>query len=274
MEKILYLDCFSGISGDMTLAALIDAGASLKYINEQLNLLLASSVTLKVKTVNKKGISAKQLEILLDPKVVPVNRNYSAIRAMINESPLVPDVKKNALAIFQVIAEAEAKIHGVQVEQVHFHEIGAIDSIIDIVGVALALKSLDIDQVFAGPVPLGSGRISIEHGIYPNPAPATLEILKGKTINLLDLQYEITTPTGAGIVAALASQAINLPQVSVEAIGYGAGTLDLPDRPNVLRAYVGQVDHLSYQRPNLNFEQYGDALNKGEIQMNNKENPV
>jgi uncharacterized protein (TIGR00299 family) protein len=269
MEKILYLDCFSGISGDMTLAALIDAGANLKYINQELRRFLDDSVELKVKPVNKMGISAKQLEILLEPKMAPVNRNYSAIRAMISESPLVPDVKKNAVAIFQVIATAEAKIHGVPIEQVHFHEIGAIDSIVDIVGVALALESLQVKQVFASPVPLGSGRISVEHGIYPNPAPATIEILKGMSINLLGLQYEITTPTGAAIVAALASQAITLAPINVERIGYGAGTLDLPDRPNVLRAYVGKVEQMLHQRPNFNFEQYGESLS--DMQMKEKE---
>ncbi len=273
MKKILYLDCFAGISGDMTLAALVDAGANLNYINQQISLLLDSFVQLKVKPVNKMGISAKQLEIRLEPDTIPINRNYATIKKLITGSKLAPDVKKNAAHIFQVIAVAEAKIHGIPVDLVHFHEIGAIDSIIDIVGVALALESLNIAQVFATPVPLGSGRIDIEHGIYPNPAPATIEILKGRTVNLLDLQYEITTPTGAAIISALSSSIVNMPPLTVEAIGYGAGSMDLPDRPNVLRAYVATGEQFSYHRPEFNFQKFNEQINKNDIPVTKKNNP-
>ncbi len=272
MKKILYLDCFSGISGDMTLAALIDAGANLDYINQQLNLLLASSIELKVKSVNKMGISAKQLKIELDPAMVPVNRNYASIRTIIAESKLMPNVKKNAGHIFQVIATAEAKIHGVPIDRVHFHEIGAIDSIIDIIGVSLALEDLEIAEIFAAAIPLGSGSIDMEHGIYPNPAPATIEILKGKPVNFLDLQYEITTPTGAAIITALTNSIVNMPPLNVETIGYGAGSIDLPDRPNVLRAYVGTGEQFSYQQPDFRFQKFNEQLNKNEIPVTKNNN--
>lgn len=272
MKKILYLDCFSGISGDMTLAALVDAGANLDYINQQINILLDSSIQLKVITVNKMGISAKQLKINLNPTNIPINRNYASIKRLITESNLTLNVKKNALHIFQVIATAEAKIHGMSIDQVHFHEIGAIDSIIDIVGVALALESLKIAQIFATPIPLGSGRIDMEHGIYPNPAPATIEILKGKTINLLDLQYEITTPTGAAIITALTNSTMNVPALNVEAIGYGAGSMDLPDRPNVLRAYIGEAEQFSFHRPELNYQNFNEQINKNDILLTKDNN--
>lgn len=272
MKKILYLDCFSGISGDMTLAALIDAGANLDYINRQLNLLLSSSVQLKIRSVNKMGISARQLEIELDQDMVPVNRNYLTIKKLITESKLMPNVKKNAAHIFQVIAAAEAKIHGVPIDQVHFHEIGAIDSIIDVIGVSLALECLEITQVFVTAIPLGSGSIDMEHGIYPNPAPATIEILKGRTVNFLDLQYEITTPTGAAIVTALTSSVANMPPLNVEMIGYGAGSIDLPDRPNVLRAYIGKGEQFFYRQPEFKFQKYNEQLNKNDIPVTKNNN--
>jgi uncharacterized protein (TIGR00299 family) protein len=158
---------------------------------------------------------------------------------MIEEAELDPRVTARALAVFEKIAVAEAKIHNVPVETVHFHEVGALDSIVDVVGIALALEELKIDQLYAGPVPTGNGYVRCDHGLYPVPAPATMEMLKGIPLRFTSIQKELTTPTGAGVASALVKQFGPLPAMTVESIGYGAGTRDLPDQPNVLRVLVG-----------------------------------
>lgn len=242
--KILYLDCFSGISGDMTLGALVDAGADRAYIEEELAKLSIEPFTLEWKRVNKRGISALKLDVVTDPDTPPqYHRHYSEIVERICKAGFNDRVVQLSLAIFAKIGAAEAKIHGIPVEQVHFHEVGAIDSIADVVGVALAIDSLEIEKVVVSPVPLGSGTVRCDHGIYPVPAPATLEMMRGLPIAQTSYAMEMTTPTGAGIVSALADEfAKGLPPMIVETIGYGAGTRDLPNQPNVLRAVVGQAD--------------------------------
>ncbi|CAG7649363.1 nickel pincer cofactor biosynthesis protein LarC [Paenibacillus allorhizosphaerae] len=242
--KILYLDCFSGISGDMTLAALIDAGADRDYIDEELRKIHIEPFALEWKRVNKRGISSLKVDVLLDPNRPPEHhRHYSEIVEIINQSGFNERVVKLSLAIFEKIAVAEAKIHNIPIESVHFHEVGAIDSIVDVIGVALAIDSLQIEKIICSPVPLGSGTVRCDHGIYPVPAPATLEMMKGLPIATTPYAMEMTTPTGAGIVSGLADEfAKGLPPMIVESIGYGAGTRDLPNQPNVLRAVVGQLD--------------------------------
>ncbi|MCZ8513778.1 LarC family nickel insertion protein [Paenibacillus filicis] len=242
--KILYLDCFSGISGDMTLGALVDAGADRDYIEEELAKLGIEPFTLEWKQVNKRGISSLKLDVLTDPDHPPVHhRHYSEIVDRISKAGFNERVVKLSLAIFDKIGAAEAKIHNIPIEQVHFHEVGAIDSIADVVGVALAVDSLRIEKIIASPVPLGSGTVHCDHGIYPVPAPATLEMMKGLPIAPTPYSMEMTTPTGAGIVSGLVDEfAKGLPPMIVEAIGYGAGTRDLPNQPNVLRAVIGQAD--------------------------------
>lgn len=151
---------------------------------------------------------------------------------------------------FAKIGEAEAKIHNMPLERVHFHEVGAIDSIVDIIGVALALDSLQVDKIVASPIPLGSGSVKCDHGIYPVPAPATLEIMKGLPIAASMIEKELTTPTGAGIVAAVANEfSTGMPAMIVESIGYGAGTRDLPQHPNVLRVIIGESTSSHGQNP-------------------------
>lgn len=242
--KILYLDCFSGISGDMTLGALVDAGADREYIEEELAKLAIEPFTLEWKRVVKRGISSLKLDVLTDPAQPPTHhRHYSEIVERIMKAGFNERVVRLSLAIFDKIGAAEAKIHNIPIERVHFHEVGAIDSIADIVGVALAIDSLQIEKIMASPVPLGSGTVKIDHGIYPVPAPATLEMMKGLPIAPAAYAMEMTTPTGAGIISGLVDEfAKGLPPMIVEAIGYGAGTRDLPNQPNVLRAVIGQAD--------------------------------
>jgi len=244
--RILYFDCFSGISGDMTLGALVDAGADRAYIEEELAKIQLEPYTLEWKRVVKKGISSLKLDVLLDPNHPPKrHRHYSEIVRVIQSAGFNERVTAMSLAIFEKIAIAEAKIHGMSVDKVHFHEVGAIDSIVDIVGVALAIDSLQIERIYASPVPLGSGTIHIDHGIYPVPAPATLEMMKGVPIASTTYSLELTTPTGAGIISGLVDEfSKSFPPMIVDAIGYGAGTRELPNQPNVLRVVVGNVDPL------------------------------
>ncbi|GED51573.1 MULTISPECIES: nickel pincer cofactor biosynthesis protein LarC [Brevibacillus] len=276
--RIAYLDCFSGISGDMLLAALVDAGANRETIERELRKLPLGNFRMEWKTVVKKGVSSLKLDVIDEEleklkalKTLPVlnighhhdhshdhghhhhehdhshdhghhhHRRYKEISAMIDEADFSPRVTARAQAIFEKIAIAEAKIHNVPVDTVHFHEVGALDSIVDVVGIALALEDLDIDQLYSGPVPTGNGYVRCDHGLYPVPAPATMEMLKGIPLRQTDIQKELTTPTGAGVAAALVKQFGPLPAMTVDAIGYGAGTRDLPDQPNVLRVLVGTM---------------------------------
>lgn len=239
--KIVYLDCISGISGDMTLGALVDAGADPGYIEAELAKLKLPGYSIQWKPVNKCGISAIKADVVPDPDTPPSHhRHYSDIVKMIRAAGLPERATARSLAIFEAIGKAEGKIHGLPLEKVHFHEVGAIDSIVDTVGVALALESLGIDALVCSPVPLGYGTVVCAHGVYPVPAPATLELMKGKPLLPLRIPMELTTPTGAGIVCALADALdVAIPAMTVLAIGYGAGTRDLAERPNVLRAVVG-----------------------------------
>ena len=159
---------------------------------------------------------------------------------MIKSAEFSAKVENNAVDIFKKIGEAEAKIHGTTLEEVHFHEVGAVDSIIDIVGTAILLDQLDVDKIISSSIPVGSGSIHIDHGIYPVPAPATLEILKGTPIATTDLTGELTTPTGAAIIAQLVTAFSTMPTMEVESIGYGAGTRNYPNHPNVLRVIIGE----------------------------------
>lgn len=248
--KVLYFDCFSGISGDMSLAALIDAGADKEYIEYELKKLPIEPFQLEYNKVTKKGVAALKLNVVVDPNTQIINhRHYTDIVLMIDQSTLPSKVKENAIKVFRQIGEAEAKIHNIPLENIHFHEVGAVDSIVDIIGVALALENLKIEQIYTSPIPLGSGQIKIDHGIYPIPTPATLEILKGIPIRSCIIPAEMTTPTGAGIVAALGTNFTGYPSMTVEKIGYGAGTKDFEDRPNVLRAIIGSIDELNLSNP-------------------------
>ncbi|ULT58982.1 nickel pincer cofactor biosynthesis protein LarC [Neobacillus drentensis] len=244
--KNLYLDCISGIAGDMTLAALIDLGADLSYIVEQLRKLPIDRFEIEVHTVNKRGIAAKKLKIHFPSEVHEhhnghahphEHRSAKEILSLIEDSNLPKRVKERSLAIFQEVARAEGKIHGTDPKEVHFHEAGAMDSIIETIGVCLALESLEIADIYASPVPTGYGKKRMAHGFYPIPAPATMELLKGIPLAELNVKGELTTPTGAGILRALVKRFMPIGGHMVEEIGYGAGEKDF-DHPNVLRALL------------------------------------
>lgn len=244
--KILYLDCISGISGDMTLGSLCDLGVNPKLIEQELDKLsINNEYTLKWNKVVKKGISAVKFDVQIINEHTNEHhhhhkhRHYSDIKKMIESSPLNDNVKKISLGIFENIGKAEAKIHNIELEKVHFHEVGAVDSIVDIVGIAVAIDSLKVDKIYSSSVPVGNGRIKIDHGIYPVPAPATLELLKNVPIKSTDITGELTTPTGAGILATIVDKFTTFPSIEVTHIGYGAGTKDFEQHPNVLRTIIG-----------------------------------
>ena len=234
--RIAYLDCASGISGDMTLGALVDAGADLATIQVGIDSLGLPSCRLVAAEVKKRGFRATQITVEHDPE--HKHRHLHHIMAMIDGSTLTPRQREFAKRIFQKLAEAEAKVHGSTIEKVHFHEVGAVDSIADIVGAAIGFDLLGIERVICSPVPTGHGYVEIAHGRCSIPAPATSELLRGVPIAALDVEGELTTPTGAAIVAALAESFGQLPPMTVDRIGYGAGQKDFP-QANILRLLVG-----------------------------------
>lgn len=238
--KIGYLDCQSGISGDMFLAACVDAGADFETIQSGIDSLGTNNCRLEKKDVTKFGFRALKVDVLHDPE--HAHRHLHHIVKMIDESTITPRQKDLAKQIFQKLAESEAKVHGSTIEKVHFHEVGAIDSIADIVGAAIAWDLLGLDKLVCAPIPTGKGQIKIAHGNVSVPAPATAELLKGMPLAQCDIEAELTTPTGAAIVATLASEFGALPSIKIEKIGIGAGTKDLEVQGNVLRLIVGEQD--------------------------------
>lgn len=239
--KVLYCDCFSGISGDMLMGALLDAGLPLDYLRAQLATLpLPDPYELRLGEVHKGALRASNFSVEIDESKPGPERHLSEIAAMIEASQLSAQVKDTSLRVFRVLAEAEARVHGEPVENVHFHEVGAVDSIVDIVGAAVGLEYLGIERVFSSPVPLGSGQVQTRHGLLPLPAPATLELLgrvHARTVPSSS-PMELVTPTGAAILAALAT--FEMPALVLAGIGTGAGKRDLP-WPNVLRVIVGEA---------------------------------
>jgi uncharacterized protein (TIGR00299 family) protein len=236
--RIAYLDCASGISGDMSLGALIDAGADLAVIQAGIDSLGLPGCRLIATEVKKRGFRATQITIEYEPE--HKHRHLRHITAMIDASTLTARQKELATRIFRKLAEAEAKVHGSTIEKVHFHEVGAVDSIADIVGAAIGFDLLGIERIHCSPIPTGRGYVEIAHGRCSIPAPATGELLRGIPLAPLDVEGELTTPTGAAIVAALASEFGPLPAMTVDAIGYGAGQKEFP-QANILRLLVGEV---------------------------------
>jgi uncharacterized protein (TIGR00299 family) protein len=232
-----HLDCFSGIAGDMLLAALIDAGAPVDPLRAMLDR-LKLPVTLGVEEVSHCGVRALHLEIEA-PEDQPA-RHLPEIQDIIVASELPPRARQRALDAFQVLGEAEAAIHNVPLEKVHFHEVGALDSITDILGSAYALDLLDLDHLSAAPVPLGSGRVKCDHGWMPVPAPATALLMRGLPLAPNPVEGELTTPTGAAVLKAWVNQWTSQPLLTYDRVGHGAGTRRYPTHPNLLRVFVGQ----------------------------------
>lgn len=235
--KFAYFDCPSGVSGDMLLGALVDCGAAIEEIKEGLALLPIQDFEISVKRVNKMGLVSTQVEILVQDKVK--ERRLAEIISVIRESRLPEKIKVKALQVFQRIGSVEAGIHGLDVEEVHLHELGGLDTIIDVVGVLLGMEILKIDRGFASPLPLGTGFIQSAHGTIPLPAPATLALLEGVPIVGSELKVELVTPTGAALLTSLVHEFGSMPRMRLLKTGYGAGTRDLPI-PNVLRLLMGE----------------------------------
>ncbi len=239
MARVAYLDCGSGISGDMTLAALVDAGVSLEALNAAVGSLGLPGCRLRAEEVKKNGFRATQVSVDYEPE--HTHRHLHHILTMIEAGNLNQRQKELAGRIFRRLAEAEAKVHGTTIEKVHFHEVGAADSIADIVGAAVGWDLLGMDRLVASPVPTGMGKIRIAHGECSIPAPATAELLCGIPLAESAIAGELTTPTGAAILATLADQFGPLPAMKIERIGYGAGQKDFAERPNILRLMLGET---------------------------------
>jgi uncharacterized protein (TIGR00299 family) protein len=235
---VCYLDAFSGISGDMTVGALIDAGAPAAAVIDALES-LATGAAFQVEKTRRGGLAASKFKVHLSAEPQK-HRHLGHILAIIDRSTISSRAKHDAAAVFQRLGEAEASVHGVPIEKVHFHEVGAVDSIADIVGACVAFDLLNVDEVCCSAINVGAGTVSTEHGVLPVPAPATANLLAGKPIYARGPAMELTTPTGAAIAATLSSGFGVMPPMRIQSIGHGAGDRDFAESPNVLRVLIGE----------------------------------
>lgn len=238
--KIIGYDCFSGISGDMNLGAMLDLGVDQAYLTRELNKLNLPGWELLAQKDQRHGITGTKVTVR-QTRHEHAHRHLSDIDNIITSSTLNDKIKKLSLKIFSIIAEAEAKVHGIPVDHVHFHEVGAVDSIIDVVGAAICFTALDVEAVHVGPVELGGGFVICDHGKLPVPAPATAEIIKGMPVKKGGVDFEATTPTGAAILAALATSFKPELTIKIEKTAYGIGHKEHPDVPNILRVFLGET---------------------------------
>jgi uncharacterized protein (TIGR00299 family) protein len=241
--KICYLDCFSGISGDMLLGALVDAGLPAERLEEELRKLPLSGWKLRTARVQRGGLAATKLDF--DAEETHHHRTWQTIREIIRGSELSAPVRDRAEAIFTRLAEVEGAVHGADPNSVHFHEVGALDSILDIVGASIALEALGVERVVVSALNIGTGTVKTAHGTLPVPAPATAALLKGAPVYSSGKSGELVTPTGAAIVATQAAQYGAVPPMSVTTIGYGAGSRDPKGYPNVLRVMLGEAAEIA-----------------------------
>lgn len=238
MAKLAYFDCFSGVSGDMTLGALVDAGAELAAIEAELRKLPVKGWSLSAEKVKRGALAATFVKVTTQE--THHHRGLTKILDTIAAAGLAPRAAERASAIFRRLGEAEARIHNTTVEQVHFHEVGALDAIVDIVGAAVGFELLGIEEFACSAVNVGGGRAQTAHGTLPVPAPASIEMLRGKPVYSSGVEKELTTPTGAAIVSTLATRFGALPAMTASAMGYGAGSWELKEQANVLRLLIGE----------------------------------
>lgn len=236
--KIAYFDAFAGISGDMVLGALLDVGVPLDHLRSELDKLPLTNYELRAKEVERGTLKATKVSVKAEEKGIV--RTWPNVRTIIESSTLDAAIKKKAQEVFLKLAEAESKIHRKSIDKVHFHEVGATDSIVDIVGAVIGMAYLKVEKVYASEIATGMGFVRTAHGTLPIPSPATLEILKDVPVYSGNIHSELTTPTGAAIIKTYASEFGPLPAVNVEKVGYGAGAQEL-DIPNVLRLIVGSL---------------------------------
>src|ERR1700686_946017 len=237
--KLVYFDCFSGISGDMTLGALVDAGCSADLLRGELKSLQVSGWELTTEKVWKNGMAATYVRVQNEDQ--QKHRSLTTILEILKNSQLALPVRERASRIFQKLGEAEAHVHDAPLEKVHFHEVGAVDAIVDIVGSCIGFHPLGIERFVCSPLNVGGGTVKMAHGVLPVPAPATARLLQGAPTFSNGVQRELVTPTGAAIVATLSDSFGPQPPMTVSAIGYGAGTADLENQPNGLRIMVGEA---------------------------------
>ena len=246
MTKIAYFDCFSGCSGDMIIGSLLDAGLDLEVLKKGLDGLNISGYQLMAEKVKRSSIVATKFTVITD-KTEHQHRSLSDILKIIDASRFSDNVKKKSSAIFQILGEVEAKIHGVGIEDIHFHELGAVDSIVDIIGTVFALEVLGLEHLYSSPLPIGSGNISAAHGILPVPAPATLQLFAAAKVPVTPFPEsdiptgELVTPTGAVLLTSLAG--FTKPGMIIEKVGYGAGSKDFAGWPNILRIWIGEENN-------------------------------
>lgn len=238
--KTLYFDCFAGASGDMILGAMVAAGVDANALREQLSLLNVEGFKIDFETVNRSGLSATyaRVETVHEHK----HRHLSDIRRIIEDSGVAPGAKDLALRIFTRLAEAEARVHNEPIEKVHFHEVGALDAIVDVVGAAICFDLMKIDRFVSSPLHVGSGMVKMAHGRFPVPPPAVTELLRGVPFYSGDIKGELLTPTGAAIITTVCKEFGPIPSIKTDRTGYGAGTREYEDFPNVLRVLIGETE--------------------------------
>jgi len=243
-KRIIYFDCFSGISGDMILGALVSIGVDLKKIQKGLRTLNIKGCKLNSRQVKRNGFIGTKVNVVLNQTSQKSHhaRSFNDIKSLIEKSDLPKIVKSNSIAIFRRIGKVEAKVHGTTINRIHFHEVGAIDSIIDIVGGSLAMNLLDADLIVSSPINTGEGMVKCDHGILPVPAPATLELLNGIPCYSSGVEKELTTPTGAAFIGYFAEKFGSLPIMNMLSTGYGAGTHEIKNIPNLLRVVLGKSE--------------------------------
>ncbi|MEW5795160.1 MAG: nickel pincer cofactor biosynthesis protein LarC [Candidatus Zixiibacteriota bacterium] len=266
--KLLYFDCFSGISGDMILGALIDSGLPLDRLQHELAKLPVTGFSVSAEKAVKNGITGTKVTVHTDDQ--KAHRHLKQIMGIIEASSLSNSVKQTSIRVFETLAGAEAKIHDTTADKIHFHEVGALDAIVDIVGAIAAMELLGIDQVWSSAVHVGTGFVDCQHGRLPLPAPATVEILKGTPVYSTGLDAELVTPTGAAILKTMSAGFGPFPPMTLESVGYGAGSRDLPI-PNLLRVLIGtsaddyemdQVDLIEANIDNMPPEQFEYVVDK------------
>jgi uncharacterized protein (TIGR00299 family) protein len=240
--KIAYFDTISGISGDMTLGAFVSAGVTIDELILELQKLNLSGYELSAQHITRNGIVAVKVDVIISEQP-QYHRHLKDIETLIDKSDLSLNVKKRAKKIFHEVAIAEAKVHNTSIEKVHFHEVGAIDSLVDIVGASICLEKLGIQTVYSSPIKVGNGgMVKTQHGMLPVPTPATMEILKDYPVVLTDVPFELTTPTGAAMIKALSQGVLTTEKIKVSAIGYGAGGREIEQMPNLLRVLIGELE--------------------------------
>ena len=262
-KRVLYFDCFSGISGDMILGAFVSFGVDLKEIRKGLKLLKLTGYKLNSRQVKRNGFIGIKVDVVLNKSTQKEHcaRSFNDIKILIEKSELPQIVKSNSIEIFRRLGKAEAKVHGTTINKVHFHEVGAIDSIVDIVGGSIGMNLLSADLIVSSAINTGEGMVKCKHGTLPIPAPATLELLKGIPCFSRGIKKELTTPTGAAFIGHFSEKFGSLPNMCVLSTGYGAGTMEIKEIPNLLRVVLGEIKETSQNRSMKMIETNIDDMN-------------